>query len=49
MNSLFSLKTFYKIIITVYELELAFSEWNNYILYDSQMLYDNGILNKGNI
>ena len=40
MNSLFDIKTFYKIIITPYELQLAFSDWNNYILYDTNMIKD---------
>jgi diphthamide synthase subunit DPH2 len=35
MNSIFDLKKFYKLIITPYELEIAYSNWNNFILYDT--------------
>ena len=38
MNSVFDLKTFYKLIITPFELELSFTEWKNYILYDTSMI-----------
>ena len=39
MNSIFDIKTFYKLIITPFELELAFSqEWLNYIMIDSNYL-----------
>ncbi len=38
MNSVFDLKTFYKLIITPFELELVYSDWKNYILYDTSMI-----------
>ena len=43
MNSIFDAKKFYKLIFTPYELELAFREWNNYILYDPQMILNENI------
>ena len=38
MNSIFDTKKFYKLILTPYEIELAYKDWKNYILYDSSMI-----------
>ncbi len=40
LNSIYDVKTFYKILVTPFEVELAFTEkeWNSYLIYDSKII-----------